>query len=495
MWTKESLKKVIKERLKDHLFVVVSNREPYSHTYDGKKIKCARTVSGLVTPLDYIMRVTKGIWVAAGSGDADKEASNEKGEVMVPPENPRYTLKRVWLSEKEVNHYYYGFSNDTLWPLCHIAHVRPNFSKKNWEYYKRVNEKFANVILEKVGNKKAFIWIQDYHFALLARFLKKKNPNLVVAQFWHTPWSAAEIFKICPWKREILEGLLANDLLGFHLNYYGRNFFDSVAEELEAKINYENFKVSYKNHQTIVKAFPISVDYQLIHFLSARSRISRKKLTEKYISGDYKYLCLSVERADYTKGVPERMQAIDRFLEKYPEYQGKFVYLGIIPQSRIKIPAYQNLFKKIISLAEEINQKYSSNSWNPIVLTDNIFDSEELIPFYKNADICMVTSLDDGMNIVAKEFVAAADSKKGMLILSQFTGAARELDDAVIVNPYDIEQMADAIKTALEMSSKERLERMNRMKKTVKKNNVYRWASKFILELSDLKPPEKKITK
>ena len=493
MWTKESLKEVIREKLKDHLFVVVSNREPYSHTYNGKKIKCSRAVSGLVTPLDYIMRTTKGIWVAAGSGDADKEASDEKGEVIVPPGNPRYTLKRVWLSEKETECYYCGFSNDTLWPLCHIAHIRPNFSKKSWDCYKRVNEKFADVILEKVGNKKAFVWIQDYHFALLAKFLKKKNPNLVVAQFWHTPWPAAEIFKICPWKKEIMEGLLANDLLGFHLNYYGKNFFDSVAEELEAKIDYENFKVSYKNHQTIVKAFPISVDYQLISSLSGRSRISRKKLTEKYISGNYKYLCFSVERADYTKGIIERLQAIDLFLEKYPKYQGKFVYLGIIPQSRIQVPAYRNLFKEIISLAEEINWKHSSNSWSPIILTDDAFDSEDLIPFFKNANVCMVTSLDDGMNIVAKEFVAAANPKKGMLILSQFTGAARELDDAVIVNPYDIEQMADAIKTALEMPRKERLERMNKMKEVVEENNVYRWASKFILELSDLKPPEKKI--
>ena len=492
MWTKESLKEVIREKLKDHLFVVVSNREPYSHIHNGGKIKCVRAVSGLATPLDYIMRTAKGIWVAAGSGDADKEASDKKGEVMVPPGNPRYILKRVWLSEKEFERYYCGFSNDTLWPLCHIAHIRPNFSKKNWEYYKRVNEKFADVILEKVGNKKAFVWIQDYHFALLAKFLKKKNPNLVVAQFWHTPWPAAEIFKICPWKKEILEGLLANDLLGFHLNYYGKNFFDSVAEELEAKIDYENFKVFHKDHQTIVKAFPISVDYQLISSLSGRSRISGKKLTGKYISGNYRYLCLSVERADYTKGIVERLKAIDRFLEKYPQYQEKFVYLGIIPQSRVQVPAYQNLFKEIIDLAEEINWKHSSNSWSPIILTDDVFDSEELIPFFKNADVCMVTSLDDGMNIVAKEFISAANPKKGMLILSQFTGAARELTDAIIVNPYDIEQMADAIKTALEMPRKERLEKMNKMKGIIEENNVYRWASKFILELSDLKPLEKK---
>ena len=492
MWTKESLKEVVKEKLKDHLFVVVSNREPYSHIYSGQKIKCVRAVSGVATPLDYIMQATKGIWVASGSGDADKEASDEKGEVAVPPENPRYTLKRVWLSKNEMDYYYHGFSNSTLWPLCHIAYVRPSFNKRDWECYKKVNEKFAEVILEKVGNKKAFVWIQDYHFAILAKLLKKKNPNLIVAQFWHTPWPAAEIFRICPWKKEILEGLLANDLLGFHLNYYGRNFFDSVSKELEAKVDYDNFKVSYKDHRTIVKAFPISVDYQLISSLSNRSRKSRKALTEKYISGKYKYLCLSVERADYTKGILERMRAIDRFLEKYPKYQGKFVYLGILPQSRIHIPAYQNLFKKIIDLAEEINWKYSSNSWSPIVLTNDIFEPEELVPFYKNADICMIASLDDGMNIVAKEFAAAANPEKGMLILSRFTGTARELTDAIIINPYDTEQAADAIKTALEMPRRERLERMNKMKEAVKKNNVYRWASKFILELSNLKPLEEK---
>ena len=495
MWTKESLKKIVKDELKDFLFIVVSNREPYSHVHSGQKIKCVKAIGGVAITLDYIMQATKGTWVAFGSGDADKETSNEKGEVRVPPKNPCYTLKRVWLNKKEIDLYYHGFSNSTLWPLCHIAYERPNFNEKEWECYRKVNEKFAKTILEKVGNKKAFIWIQDYHFALLAKFLKEKNPNLIIAQFWHIPWSAAEIFRICPWKKEILEGLLSNDLLGFHLNYYSKNFFDSVTKELEAKIDYESFKVSCKDHQTIVKSFPISVDYESIASISNRSRVKQETLTKKYISSKYKYLCLSVERADYTKGTIERLQAIDMFLEKYPEYQKKFVYLGITSQSRIHIPAYQNLLKKINDLAEQINWKYYSNSWYPIILTNDVFEAKELVPFYKNADICMVTSLDDGMNIVAKEFIAAADSKKGMLILSQFTGTARELTESIIVNPYDIEQMADAIKTAIEMPIKKRKEKMDKMKEIVKQKNIYRWASKFILELSNLKSLKEKMKK
>lgn len=491
MWNKDSLREVIKNKLKDHLFVVVSNREPYSHIYSGNKVKSVRAVSGAVTPLDYIMQATKGVWIAAGSGDADKETADEKGEIMVPPGNPRYTLKRVWLTKREVDCYYYGFSNSTLWPLCHIAHVRPNFNQEEWECYKKVNEKFANAILEKVGGEKAFIWIQDYHFALVAKFLKKKRPDLIVAQFWHTPWPASEIFRICPWKKEILEGLLANDLLGFHLNYYCNNFFNTVAKELEAKIDHEAAKVFYKDHQTIVKPFPISIDYELISSLANRSRKDRKELTKKYISGKLKYLCLSVERIDYIKGASERLKAIDRFLEKYPEYQKKFVYLGIAPQSRMLLPAYQELVKKIKDLTEKINWKYYSNSWYPIAMTDDIFELEDLVPFYKNADICMVTSLDDGMNIVAKEFIAAANLEKGMLVLSRFTGTARELSDAILINPYDIEQMADAIKSAIEMPRKERAERMNKMKEIVKEKNVYRWASKFILELTNLKPIKK----
>lgn len=489
MWTKDSLKDVIKEKLKDYMFVVVSNREPYSHIYSENKIKCIRAVSGAVTPIDYIMQVTKGVWFATGTGDADHEVVDKNNEILVPPENPRYTLKRVWLSKKEMDCYYDGFSNSTLWPLCHLAHVRPNFNQGEWECYKKVNEKFADAILEKVGSEKAFIWIQDYHFALVAKFLKAKRPDLIVAQFWHTPWPAAEIFRICPWKKEILEGLLANDLLGFHLGYYCTNFFNSIAKELEAKIDHERSAVSYKDHDTLVKAFPIGIDYELISGLSGKSRKTREKLTEKYISGNYKYLCLSVERVDYIKGMIERLKAIDRFLEKYPEYHKRFVYLGIAPKSRMRVSTYQNLLKDVKNLVEKINWKYYTDSWYPISFTDDIFSLEELIPFYKNADICMVNSLDDGMNIVAKEFIAAADSEKGMLVLSRFTGTARELSDAVLVNPYDVEEMADAIKNALEMPVKERVEKMDKMKEIIKDKNVYRWASKFILELSNLKAP------
>ncbi len=484
MWTKENLKEVIKEKLKDHLFVIVSNREPYSHVYAGQKVKWVGAVSGAVTPLDFIMQTVKGSWIAAGTGDADKVVVNQKGEIMVPPDNPRYTLKRIWLSKEEFDGYYNGFSNSTLWPLCHIAHVRPSFHRAEWEAYKKVNEKFADAILEKVGHNKAFVWVQDYHLALVPKFLKKKRPDLIVAQFWHIPWPAAEIFRICPWRKDILEGLLANDLLGFHLGYYCTNFFNTVARELEANIDHETSKISYKDHCTAVKSFPIGVDYEHIANLASHNRQSIKNATKKYISGDYKYLCLSVERLDYTKGTLERLQAIDRFLTRYPQYQKKLVYLGIVALSRTHIPAYQDYLKRIEEEAQRINWKYHTNSWYPITITNDIFGLKNLITFYKNANICMVTSLDDGMNIVSKEYIAAANPKKGMLILSHFTGTARELTDAIQVNPYNIEQMTEAIRIALEMPKKERVERMEKMKGIIKEKNVYRWASKFILELS-----------
>ena len=489
MWTKESLKEVIKEKLKDHMFVIVSNREPYSHVYAGQEIKWVGAVSGAVTPLDYIMQTTKGFWIATGTGDADKVVVDKNGEIMVPPNNPRYTLKRIWLTREELDGYYHGFSNSTLWPLCHIAHVRPSFHHAEWEMYKKINEKFAEAILEKVGNHKAFIWLQDYHLALVAKYLKKKRPDLIVAQFWHIPWPAAEIFRICPWRKEILEGLLANDLLGFHLGYYCTNFFNTVSRELEANINYETSKITHKDHCTTVRAFPISVDYEYISSLARLSRKTLKNATKKYISSNYKYLCLTVERIDYIKGTLERLQAIDRFLTRYPQYQKKFVYFGIIALSRMHIPAYQNYLKNIEDLAQKINWKYHTNSWYPITITSDILGLKELIPFYKNADICMITSLDDGMNIVSKEFVAAASPEKGMLILSQFTGTARELTDAILVNPYSIEQMTEALKIALEMPKKERMERMKKMKEIVKEKNIYRWASKFILELSGAAAP------
>ena len=486
--TKKELRKIIRKVVGKRLLVLASNREPYINIYNKGKIDVMRPVGGAVTALDPVMRTCGGIWVASGTGEADKEVVDKNDEVRVPPGNPKYTLKRIWLTKEEENGYYFGFSNKAIWPLCHITYTRPVFDESDWNYYKKVNEKFADAILEKIGNKKAFIWIQDYHLALLAKYLKEKNKKIKTAFFWHIPWPNSEAFRICPKKKEILEGLLANDLLGFHILYFCSNFIDSVKLELEARIDSEKTSVVYQGHETLVRGFPISVDYDNISKISESKKVKNEeaKLRKEFKLQNIPYVIMGLDRIDYTKGLLEKIQAIDRFFEKYPEYKKKVVFIQKGALSRIHIDTYKNLNDKINNLVEEVNWKHSSEAWAPVIFARRHFSNNEIIAFYNISNICIVSPLHDGMNLVAKEYVAARNDEDGILMLSQFTGAAREMNDVVQVNPYDPDTFADKIKEAIEMPKEERQKKMKRLRKTVSENNIYKWAVKFISELQKI---------
>jgi len=487
MWNRESLEDTIKNRFGGYNFIVVSNREPYVHEYSGKRIRCVKSIGGLTTALDPIMQASKGVWVAYGSGDADKDVVDKDNKIMVPPEDPKYTLKRIWMTKEEENGFYYGYANQVLWPLSHIAYRQPVFDASHWEYYQKINAKFAEAVLEGKRDKKLFVWLQDYHLSLCAEIIKKKNPSAIVALFWHIPWPNPEVFRICPQKKKLLEGVLANDLLGFHLRYHCHNFLDTVSQELEAKVSREESSVTYHNHKTLVRPFPISVDGEAISEMARAKAVEDKmKTIPEEIDPPYEILCLSIDRVDYTKGILEKIRAVDRFLEKYPEYQGRFVFLELGALSRLHIKTYKQLIDDIQSLAEEVNWKYRSGYWYPIVLVNRRLDYTTHLAYYRACDLFLVGSLHDGMNLVAKEYIMANVHLKGMLILSQFTGAARELKDAVLVNPFDTEGFADAIFSAVKMSEKERKRRLRKMQKVVLENNIYKWAGKFILQLSEL---------
>ncbi|MBU0568743.1 trehalose-6-phosphate synthase, partial [bacterium] len=476
MWTRETLHKAVEEGLKDHIFIAVSNRQPYIHQYKKGKIVLMRPASGLTTAISPVMKACGGVWVVHGSGDADHEMVDEKDHFMAPPppDESKYLLRRVWMSKEEEDGYYYGFANETLWPLSHIVYKQPTFDFSDWRYYKLINERFAKAVLSEIKGKKAFILIQDYHFALLPGLIKRKRPDVLIAHFWHIPWPNSEVFGICPYKHEVLEGLLANDLLGFHVRYHCDNFFSSVEQELECRVDRERSSVWYQGKETLVKPFPISVDYESIDkTIKATRPESSRKLVRNHISVLPEILCFGADRIDYTKGIPERLRAIDRFLEKHPEYKERFTYLGIGSPSRVHIEAYRDLADQISDLVEEINWKHKSGSWVPIVYVDEHTDKRTLLSYYRIADLCLVSSLHDGMNLVAKEFVAASRSKEAMLILSQWTGAARELTDSILVNPYDTEGFADAIYEAISMPAKEKRDRMRRMKQIVRENNIY----------------------
>jgi alpha,alpha-trehalose-phosphate synthase [UDP-forming] len=484
MWTQQSLTELVKEKLSGYLLVVVSNREPYVHTFSGRKILYQVPASGLTTALDPVMRACGGTWIAHGSGDADREVVDKDNKVAVPPEQPKYSLKRVWLSKEDENGYYFGFSNEALWPLCHIAYTRPVFSESDWNTYKKVNEFFARAVLEEVGDKKAFVFIQDYHLTLLSKLIKEKNPNIITAQFWHIPWPNREAFRICPWQEEILGGLLGNDLLGFHIRYHCNNFMDTVDRTLEAKVDWERYEVTCGGKKTAVRPFPISIDFEDISQEAQKEEVTAEiaRLKDK-LGLDAELIGVGFDRMDYTKGIPDRLRAIARLLEKYPQYQGKVAFIQAGVPSRVQLEPYKKLNYEVEDLVEKINWKYDIGRWKVIIPMVEHLSPLTLMALRRMANFFVVSSLHDGMNLVAKEFVASRSDEDGVLILSPFTGAARELTDALLVNPYATDHFAETIKTALEMPEAERQKRMRKMREVVRENNIYKWAADIISDL------------
>ena len=490
-WTAERLAVHVRSKLNSSRLFVVSNREPYMHSREGKSLKVLIPASGLVTALEPILRACDGTWIAHGSGDADRETVDRNDRLAVPPDEPKYTLRRVWLNKDEEEGYYYGFANEGLWPLCHIAHTRPLFRAQDWKHYEQVNRKFAEAVLDEMaGTKQPALLIQDYHFALLPKMIKKERPDARVAIFWHIPWPNPEAFGICPWQRELLDGLLAADLVGFHIQSHCDNFLETVNRSLESRVEWEHFSVNREDHVTAVKPFPISVAPNMENAKQPqdwRAASAEREALLKELGVDALYLGVGVDRVDYTKGILERFLAVERFLERYPRYEGKFTFIQIGAPSRTHIRRYHEFLAEVEAEAERINWRFRSNNWKPIVFRKRHHSHEEISRFYRAADLCLVTSLHDGMNLVAKEFVSSREDESGVLMLSRFTGASRELRDALVVNPYDTEEMSEAIHYGLEMDSKERRARMQRMRQTVREQNIYRWAGTLIAELCQVR--------
>ncbi len=489
MWTADRLAVHVRDRLEDGRLFVVSNREPYMHIRRGKSVEVSVPASGLVTAIEPVLRACDGTWVAHGSGDADVDTVDAHDRLLVPPDDPRYTLRRVWLNKEEEEGYYYGFANEGLWPLCHIAHTRPLFRANDWKHYQEVNQKFADALLEEMENvSRPIVLVQDYHFALLPRMIKARRPDARVAIFWHIPWPNPEAFRICPWQREVVDGLLGADLIGFHIQAHCTNFLQTVDRIVESRISWEHFSVQRLEHLTSVRPFPISVEFtDHVADPPPQSAYEERASLLKSLGVEAALMGLGVDRMDYTKGILERFLAVERFLEKYPRYQGVFTFVQIGAPTRTHIKRYHDLQAEMEAEADRINWRFQADQWKPIVLLNRQHSHKEIEPYYRAADLCLVTSLHDGMNLVAKEFVATRNDERGVLILSCFTGAARELRDALQVNPYDIDQTAEAIRAALEMQPEEKQIRMQRMRKLVREHNVYRWAGSLIGELCEVR--------
>ncbi len=495
-WSPATLKNTLSNALEGDRIIVVANREPYIHSRDvSGHIQTLHPASGLVTALEPVMRACSGVWVAHGSGNADRETSDARGRLLVPPSSDapdRYTLRRVWLTKEQESGYYYGFANEGLWPLCHIADARPTFRKSDWDKYREVNEMFADAVVEEASTDDPVVLVQDYHFALAPRMIRERLPRATIITFWHIPWPNPERFSICPWTREILNGLLGSSIIGFHTHYHCQHFVESIDRFLEARVDREDQAIVLGGRQTLVRPYPISIEWppRWAEKTPAAEQ-SRREITNELGLRSDALIGVGIDRIDYTKGIEERLLAVERTLERFPEYVGRLVFLQVGAPSRTELMKYQKLNDDLVALVGRINERFREPGYEPIVLLRAHHDPAAVYRYYRAADFCYVSSLHDGMNLVAKEFCAAREDEQGVLLLSVFTGAARELSEALIVNPYDLENASDAIHAALSMPKPEQRERMRAMRRWIKEYNVYRWAAKMLLDASRLRQRER----
>lgn len=491
-WNPDKLKELLYKQLTGEQILVVSNREPYIHMKGKEGIEIQRPASGLVTAVEPVMKACSGTWIAHGGGTADRDVVDKNDHVNIPPEHPKYTLRRIWLTREEEKGYYYGFANEGLWPLCHIAHVRPIFRTSDWQHYVTINQRFADAVAKEANREDPVVLVQDYHFALLPGMLRKILPKSTIITFWHIPWPNPESFGICPWREELLHGMLGSTILGFHTPFHCKNFLETVDRYLETRIEHASSTISHGGNLTLVEAYPISIQWPPPWQESQPSVEECRTEIRKILKIDtHCFIGLGVDRMDYTKGILERLRAVESLLENHPDMVGRFSFIQIAAPSRSVLEEYQAFEARVRALATHINQRFASGAYQPVYLRVEHHEPEDVNRYYRAADVCMVTSLHDGMNLVAKEYIASRDDERGVLVLSQFTGAAHELYEALIVNPYHIEQTAEALYQALTMPDFEQRERMRSMRSMVRDFNVYRWAGRMLIDASKIRQREK----
>ncbi len=481
-WNPQRLQSLLRTQLSGDQVIVVSNREPYIHEREQGEVVVRRPASGLVTAVEPVMRACSGTWIAHGSGSADREVVDRHDRVPLPPAQNEYLLRRLWLSEEEEQGYYYGFANEGLWPLCHVAHVRPVFRESDWQQYRAVNQRFADAVVAEARSEDPVVLVQDYHFALLPAMVREKLPRATILIFWHIPWPNPESFGICPWRREILQGMLGSTILGFHTRFHCKNFIETVDRYLEARIEHEHSTISYQGADTFVESYPISIAWPGEAEREQWPPVSqcRRNVFQRLAIPEGHRLAVGVDRFDYTKGILERLHAVERMLEKHPQWLGRFTFVQVAAPSRGALDEYRAFQERIKQVAQRINGRFGTPDGPVIRLLAQHHEHKGVNELYRACDACMVTSLHDGMNLVCKEFAAARDDERGVLILSRFAGAAREMREALIVNPYHVEETADALHQALLMPEGEQRERMASLRTTVREFNVYRWAGRML---------------
>jgi trehalose-6-phosphate synthase len=464
--------------------VVLSNREPYQHDLgaDGR-MRVLRCSSGVVNAVEPLLLENSGVWVAAGCGDADRQTAINADGVEVPPESPRYRLRRVWLTDAEVKGYYNGFANSGLWPLCHRTSVTPTFYAQDFGVYELVNRRFAEAVAEEARVPAPIVLVQDYHFALAPAMIRRQLPLSRVATFWHIPWPSPQAFRRCPWSNTLLEGLLGSTLIGFQTPLDRDNFL-RCAEQL-TDVDVDNTVVNWKGRMVQLGVYPASVQWPGEATASAPSIAACRVAVRRQLGvPEDAVIGLGVDRLDYTKGLEDKLLAVERLLECRPDLRQRLVFVQIAQPSREALPAYRQTKERLFAAAERINQRFSGGA-PPVVLLPSYHDQAAITRYMRGADFCYVGSLHDGMNLVSKEFVAARDDDRGVLVLSAYAGASHELRDALIVNPYDREQSARSLAAAIDMPVLQQRFRMRRLRRAVASFDARAWATRLLEDVAD----------
>jgi trehalose 6-phosphate synthase len=425
------------------------------------------------------MQRQKGIWVAWGSGNADFMVCGPENKVIVPEEEPQYALKRIQLTTKEIENYYHGFSNSVLWPLFHLFIEKVHPQQDYWNTYQKVNKKFAHTVLSEM-KKDEFIWIHDYHLSLVPYFIRKEKPDAKIAFFWHIPWPPWEVFGSLPQRDDLLKGLLSSDFIGLHTKSYVKNFIDCALKNETVHLNRKENILLSEDKKTKIRPIPLGISYSdFADSVLSKNAIKKAKRLKKMHKN--RNIILGLDRLDYTKGILDRLKAYESFLEQYPEFKEKIVLVQIASPSRNKIDEYCAMKKEIDEAVGNINGRFGNEEWTPVIYFSRRMTQQSLLAYYKAADVSLITPLRDGMNLIAKEYAASKDDD-GVLILSEFAGAAEELNDAILVNPFDVQKTAGAIKTAIEMPAEEKKQRFQSMKQKVKDRDSDWWLNSFLKE-------------
>jgi len=471
----------LRDRLAGRQLIIVSNREPYVHERTDEGIQVERPSGGLVAALDPVMQACGGTWIAWGSGNADFEVTDPQGRVRVPPGAHSYLLRRVRLTQAEIDGFYYGYANQALWPLCHMALEHARFRRRAWVLYEAANQRFAEAVLAEAPDD-AIVWVHDYHLARVPRYLRTARPDLFAMHFWHIPWPAWDILRACPQRGELLDGLLASDLMVFQHPRHVEHFLEAAERELGATVNRDEGLVDHDGRLTRVEAFPISVDFQALDGLARSPAAERwmRRLRRRVGLGEGQVLVLGVDRLDYTKGIPERLLALERFFQGFPQWRGRVIFAQKSSPSRTRIRAYRQLQHRVEGGIERLNATFGTPEWKPIVHLPRPLPPEGMAALYRLADACVVSSLQDGMNLVAKEYIAAQVDERGVLLLSELTGAHSELSWALPINPYDAFGTAAALAEGLMMPVDERRQRLRHLRTYVAEHDIYHWMEQHL---------------